>query len=104
MQIHLIVGLNGPDSIATLERSIATIYPGRHRKLADRPAWLVAENATASSVSERLGITTGTGGISALVMTMADYYGRAEPDLWSWIKVQWEALDGSDDKTATKAA
>lgn len=103
MQIHLVIGLNGPDSLKTLEATINTIYPGRSRPLKDRPAWLVADNATASTVSEKLGITTGTGGISALVMTMADYFGRAEPDLWSWIKVQWEAQDGSDIATANAA-
>lgn len=102
MQIHVIVGLNGPDSVKTLEETITAIYPNRSRRLKDRPVWLVADNATASTVSERLGITVGTDGISAMVATMADYFGRAEPDLWSWIKVQWEAQDGSD--TASKAA
>ena len=99
MQIHLILGLNGPDSISNLSGNIDRIYSGRSRRLADdKPAWLVAENETARAVSEKLGINTGDGGISALVTTMADYYGRAEPDLWSWIKVQWESQpDGASD-------
>ena len=96
MQMHLILGLNGPESVQTLTDTITRVYGSRSRKLGDRPAWLVAENATAKSVSEKLGITTGEGGISALVTTMADYFGRAETDLWSWIKVQWETpSDGS---------
>lgn len=103
MQIHLILGLNGPESVALLEQRIARVYPNRSRKLGDRPAWLVADNATASAVSEKLEITSGTGGIGALVSTMADYFGRAEPDLWSWIKVQWEAQDGTPG-AATAAA
>jgi len=96
MQIHLILGLNGPESVAALGERIERAYPNRYRKLGDRPAWLVADNVPARGVSEKLEISTGAGGISALVTSMADYFGRAEPDLWSWIKVQWEAQDGSD--------
>lgn len=104
MQIHMILGLNGPESVATLSASVERVYPGRHRKLGDRPAWLVSDNATAKAVSEKLGINSGDGGIAALVTTMADYFGRAETDLWSWIKVQWEKpADGSMDPTAAAA-
>lgn len=95
MQIHMVLGLNGADSIAKLEANVATHYPERSRKLAaDKSAWLVADAAPARVVSEKLGINTGDGGISALVTSVADYFGRAEPELWSWIKVQWEAQDG----------
>ena len=104
MQMHMILGLNGPESVEALSGTIQRIYPHRHRKLGDRPAWLVADNATARVVSEKLGINSGDGGISALVTTMADYFGRAEPDLWSWIKVQWETpSDGSPDSSADAA-
>lgn len=90
MQIHLVLGLNGPESVATLADRIGKLYPNRSRKLGDKPAWLVAENETASIISEKLGISTGDSGISALVTSISDYFGRAEPDLWSWIKLQWE--------------
>ncbi len=101
MQIHLILGLNGPQSLETLEKNISDKYPTRSRRLGDRPAWLVAADVTAQSLSETLNINSGEGGISALVTTMSDYFGRAEPDLWSWIKVQWEALP---DAPANKSA
>lgn len=101
MQIHLILGLNGPESLKTLGKNIADMYPSRNRKLRDRPAWLVSDDDTAQSVSEKLGINAGEGGISALVTTMADYFGRAEPDLWQWIKVQWESSsDGPSEQSA----
>ena len=100
MQMHLILALNGPESIETLEKNILETYPSRSRKLSDRPAWLISDNATARSISEKLGINSGEGGISAIVTTMADYFGRAEPDLWSWIKVQWEASpDGPSEQS-----
>lgn len=102
MQIHLVLGLNGPESVATLEARVAAEYSNRSKKLGDRPAWLVADNAPARDVSERLGINTGEGGISALVSTVADYFGRAEPELWAWIKLQWENQhDGAPDSSAS---
>jgi hypothetical protein len=103
MQIHMVLCLNGEASIATLSANIDKVYAARSRRLTDRPAWLVADNATAKAVSEKLGINTGDGGISALVTTVGDYFGRAEPDLWSWIKVQWEATDGPSGLSATAA-
>ena len=104
MQIHTVLGLNGPDSLSTLAATIQRVYPNRHRKLGDRPAWLVSDNSTAKAVSEKLGINSGDGGISALVTTMSDYFGRAETDLWSRIKVQWETpADGSTDPKSAAA-
>jgi hypothetical protein len=100
MQLHLILGLNGPESVSTLAGNIAKTYSGRNRALPGKPAWLVADDATARDVSQKLGINAGEGGISALVTTMADYFGRAEPELWSWIKVQWEApSDGPSEQS-----
>jgi hypothetical protein len=103
MQIHLILGLNGPESVKTLGANIARIYPNRSRPLRDGTAWLVADDSTASIVSNKLGVTSGEGGISALVTTMSDYFGRAEPDLWSWIKVQWEAPPDASENSANAA-
>lgn len=96
MQIHLVLGLNGPESVAKLAANVAASYPDRSRLLAEgKSAWLVADDLPARLVSEKLGINTGDGGISALVTSVGDYFGRAEPELWSWIKLQWEANDGS---------
>jgi hypothetical protein len=52
--------------------------------------WLVSANQTAKGVSDLLGITEGTYG-SAIVMEVASYFGRANPNIWSWIKLHWES-------------
>ncbi len=52
--------------------------------------WLVAARATAKEVSDTLGITDGATG-SALVVEVASYFGRANPNIWTWIKNNWEA-------------
>lgn len=99
MQMHLILALNGPESIETLEANIDRLYRERSKKLGNRSAWIVAEDDTAQAVSEKLGINSGEGGISAIVTTISNYFGRAEPELWAWIKVQWESSpDGSADQ------
>lgn len=51
--------------------------------------WLVAADMTAKSLSDVLGITDGSNG-SALVFEIASYFGRANPNIWSWIKLHWE--------------
>lgn len=51
--------------------------------------WLVAGSRTAQGVSDLLGISDGTNG-SALVLEVASYFGRANPNIWSWIKQHWE--------------
>ena len=51
--------------------------------------WLVAARATAKEVSDTLGITDGASG-SALVVEVASYFGRANPNIWTWIKNNWE--------------
>jgi hypothetical protein len=90
MQIHLILGLNGEESISALAERLEHFYPGQHLRLPNRPAWLLAEDDLARVISERLGIVTGLDGIAGLVTTVADYYGRAEPEIWAWMKMMYE--------------
>lgn len=52
-------------------------------------AWLVSAQGTAKEVSDTVGITTGEAG-SAIVVEVASYFGRANPAIWSWVKVKWE--------------
>lgn len=91
MKLHLVLGLNGPESVETLKGRIEEIYGSdRSRRLSDRPAWIVADNSLASEVSNKLGISAGEGGISALVTSISNYFGRAEPELWEWMKLKLE--------------
>jgi hypothetical protein len=51
--------------------------------------WLISANKTAKDVCDILGITDGTNG-AAIVLEVASYFGRANPSVWSWIKIHWE--------------
>jgi hypothetical protein len=52
--------------------------------------WLISANLPGKAVSDLLGITDGRTE-SALVLEVASYFGRANPNIWSWIKLHWEA-------------
>ena len=87
MQIHLVLGLNGEESVEELSGKIASTYPDQSMRLNNKPAWLVADDNLARIISERLGMSPGTGGIAGLVTTFTDYFGLADPEVWAWIKM-----------------
>lgn len=105
MKLNLVLALNGPDSVATLAGNIERIYPERYRrKLSDKPAWIVVDNALTRDISDKLGISSGDGGISALVSTVTSYFGRAEPDLWEWMSLRMEERPDGAPQTDADAA
>lgn len=52
--------------------------------------WLISANRTAKEISDILGITDGSGG-GGLILEVASYFGRANPNIWTWIKLHWES-------------
>jgi hypothetical protein len=91
MQIHVVIGLNGEASVDALNVKVQKRYPGdRHYRLTGKPAWLVADDALARDVSRKLGITADEGGIAGLVTTIANYFGRANPEIWAWMQTMYE--------------
>lgn len=56
--------------------------------------WLVsAVGVTSQQISEKLGISSGENG-AAIAVELASYYGRANPNIWTWIKANWDAPKG----------
>lgn len=58
--------------------------------LEDDKGWLVSTKGTAQELSKKLGVTSGEHG-AAVILEIASYFGRANPDIWSWIKAKMEA-------------
>jgi hypothetical protein len=56
-------------------------------------SWLIAHVGTVQDLSGKLGITDGASG-AALVFEVGSYFGRANPNIWTWIKTKWEATSG----------
>jgi hypothetical protein len=49
--------------------------------------WLVSYVGTTKQLSDELGITDGTVGVSAVVLLFNGHWGRANNDIWEWISV-----------------
>ncbi|MBU4233508.1 MAG: hypothetical protein KKD99_11170 [Proteobacteria bacterium] len=57
--------------------------------------WMISTKGTAKQISDTLGVSgkePPTG--DAIILTIAGYWGRAEPNLWEWMKVKME--EGAD--------
>jgi hypothetical protein len=54
--------------------------------------WLISASGTAKDVSDRLGLTPSASSVgTAIVFSMANYYGRAPTEIWEWIKAKAES-------------
>ncbi|AIP33193.1 hypothetical protein DR64_3448 [Paraburkholderia xenovorans LB400] len=91
MAIFAIIG-QGDAGSEKLPGKIESAFPANFLKIRDN-TWLVASKATVQEVSEQLGITKGESG-AAVVLGVSTYFGRANPNIWSWIKEKWEATSG----------
>jgi hypothetical protein len=75
------------DQNSALKAALDTVYPLKY--LAVGPGqWLVASQGTAADVSNALGITDGKNG-NGIVVSVSGYFGRANPNIWEWIKANW---------------
>ena len=88
MTIFTVVDLESGALTAPLDGVLAATFPGQHYKLAHN-AWLVAAAATATDVSNRIGMSD-PGGRVGIVTEVGGYFGRANPEIWTWIKTNWE--------------
>jgi hypothetical protein len=71
---------------SALETVIPIQFPNDWLKLAPGQ-WLVAGKGTAVDVSNKLGISDGQNGVG-LVFSVSSYFGRADPNVWEWIRVK----------------
>jgi hypothetical protein len=72
-----------------LMAALAEHFKETHVVIDGGHGWLIAGRLTAKEVSDLLGITDGTSG-RALIFEVASYFGRANPNMWRWIKLHWE--------------
>jgi len=69
---------------------IVSHYPTEHIVLDGNAGWLVSAKETAQEMSAKLGVTSGENG-AAIIIELASYFGRANPNIWSWVKLRLEA-------------
>ena len=73
--------------------AISNLYPDANIKV-NEGVWLVAQAGSAVDVATKLGIADGSNG-AALILEVGSYHGRANPNIWAWIKAKWEATSGA---------
>jgi hypothetical protein len=88
MPIFVIIAQKGQNSVR-LPAAIVEQFAEKYLQIQE-DVWLVAANGTARQLSDKLLITKGENG-SAVVVEVASYFGRANNDIWSWIKSNWES-------------
>lgn len=79
----------GGDSAGTLRASVEGKFPYDNLPVGVG-TWLIAAPGTARDVATSIGVAEGQVG-SAIVIEVASYWGRASPEIWSWMKRKWEA-------------
>ena len=76
-----------------LETLIKEKYPQDYYQLSPRQ-WLISSGETVIKLTEDLLITDEEKGPGpALVFTISNYYGMADPAIWEWLKEKWEKSD-----------
>ena len=51
-------------------------------------AWMLVYGGTSRELGDTLGIRNGEVG-TGMVFAVNNYSGRASPDIWEWLKVNW---------------
>jgi len=82
-----IFAVTAPSSNQKIGPAIEAAFPNEHIQTW-LGHWFVSASGTAKEVSERLGIPGGGVG-TAIVVSVANYWGRANTDVWEWLKEHW---------------
>jgi hypothetical protein len=88
MAVFAIIVQPSPNT-ANLARVVADHFAGANYQLAGGHGWLVSAAMTSKGLSDHLGITDGSNG-AAVILEVASYFGRADPNVWTWIQQNWE--------------
>jgi hypothetical protein len=72
-----------------LETLIKEKFPEDYYQLSSRQ-WLISSGETVIKLTEDLLITDEEGPGPALVFTISNYYGLADPAIWEWLKAKRE--------------
>ncbi len=87
MPVFTVIALRDPAKVAAnLEEKIEAT---NRYKLAEN-AWLVHYDGAIRDLAESIGIRSGESSTAGLCLSVQNYAGRANPDIWEWFKLHWE--------------
>lgn len=89
MAVFTVIAQPGANA-GKLPAAIAQVFPNSHYALSNQ-AWLVAGAGSAQDISNKLGISEGENG-NGIVLQISGYFGRSNPNIWAWIKENWESV------------
>jgi hypothetical protein len=73
---------------ARIGPAIEATFPGKFTRIWNGQ-WFVSAPGTTKELCDQLGITDGTNG-TAVVVSVASYWGRAHQDIWEWLSSRME--------------
>jgi hypothetical protein len=81
IRMFAILGVANGEKIGS---ALAQKYPNDYLSLSPTQ-WLLVAPGTAKEVCDSLGISDGSLGSSAVVVSFTSYFGRANPQIWEWV-------------------
>ena len=91
MAIFAIISQPNPSEKAgRLDAAIKTDFPGAF-KLDGNVGWLISAQTSAQNLAEQLKISNTNENGAAIVFEIKSYWGRANPNTWTWLKEKLEA-------------
>jgi hypothetical protein len=89
--LFAILGQSNFDQIGA---ALASKYTGEYLQLAHGQWLLAAPGKTTKEISDALGISSESSIGTAVIVAFSNYYGRANPQIWEWLKSRLEVPRG----------
>jgi hypothetical protein len=91
--IFAIVGASDPEKLG---EALNDNFAGNYIQIPRGANYFVVASpqiaVTAKQISDKLGITDGSNG-SAVVLNVAGYYGRTDPEIWEWLAAKLQQVE-----------
>jgi hypothetical protein len=84
-----IFAITAPASNTAIGPAIETQFKDQYFK-AWQGHWFVSTSGTAMEVANKLSVADGSVG-TVIVVSVANYWGRANPEVWEWLKSRLES-------------
>lgn len=84
-----IFAVTAPTSNAKIGPAIDAAFPDQYIK-AWPEHWFIATSGTAKEIGVKIDAAAGGNVGTMVVVSVANYWGRANPEIWEWVKTKFE--------------
>jgi hypothetical protein len=71
-------------------QAVSELFKDANIALDGGSGWLVSGETTAQEIAKKLHILDDSANGAAVIVEVASYFGRANPNIWSWMKTAME--------------